>query len=49
MPGRYYVGAGSHFLEFPSVQQSVIFKSDDKQAFDTDGAFMAPVLRGLTQ
>jgi len=48
-PGRYYVGAGSYFLEFPSTQKAIIFKSDGKQSFPTDGAFMAPVIRGLTK
>ncbi len=48
-PGRYYVGAGSYFLEFPSIQRSIIFRSDIKQNFDTKGAFITPVIRGLTK
>ena len=48
-PGRYYVGAGSYFLEFPSIQKTIIFRSDAKQNFDTNGAFISPVIRGLTK
>lgn len=47
-PGRYYVGAGSHFMEFPSTQKAIIFKSDNKQAFDTAGAYVRSGLIGLT-
>lgn len=35
-------------MEFPSTQKSVVFKSDNKQAFDTTGAYMMPVIVGLT-
>ena len=48
MPGRYYVGAGSYFMEFPSTQKAIIFKSDNKQAFDTTGAYVRSDLVGLT-
>lgn len=47
-PGRYYVGAGSYFLEFPSSQRVILFKSESKQNYDTKGAFTMPTLQGLT-
>lgn len=48
LPGRYYVGAGSYFLEFPSIQKAIIFKSDNKQNFATDGTYTVPIIKGLT-
>ena len=50
-PGRYYVGAGSHFYQFPSTQESILFAGNDKnvkQQFSNGGAYLAPEIRGLT-
>lgn len=50
-PGRYYVGAGSYFYEFPSTQQSVLFVTtakDAKQQFSISGAFIAPMISALS-
>jgi hypothetical protein len=50
-PGRYYVGAGSHFYEFPSTQQSILFApnaSTVKQQFSIGGAYLVPEITALT-
>lgn len=50
-PGRYYVGAGSYFYEFPSTQQSILFvpaAKEAKQQFAIGGAFIAPEVTALS-